>query len=505
MAIFVFGSKKSGNACTALSAVLLLAISLALLSWPLLAQDSTADAAQAAPGTDQAAAAAATANDKPAVEDSKKTGMKKRHRGAHSKKSKNFKLRHRKSAKPAASKKNKRPVAVASDEVSQPSEMILAIKNRSEREFWHGKQPLKEQGKSAPSTNAAALTRINASEVAGVSFDDQPLRMPDSEAFRRSLDTVSFELGRPCRTQEHLGWPLQQSEQARVNAIFNDTLARLRARGFGITPQNPHAAGKDVSVFTADRFDRHILGIWSAGDVGLLLLLCDTEMPKEYKTAPVKGGGEVALVKPSGKRAARKVSAKKTAVPAASPTAAPTASPAAISTVLPTQRPEVIPGASGKEQNTNIINSSSPPVPDAPAPATIPDKAAPAASPVAPAPSTAFVPAPDATAAMPQDKAPAQTSAPNADKPSAPTPTTAPPPATPLIMPTTTTATAPSLVPTVAPTVAPGIAPAVAPTVTSTPSAPPKPDTSVLAPPAASNNPSGTTGEKIKDGAAATP
>lgn len=196
--------------------------------------------------------------------------------------------------------------------VDEPSQMITAIKNRAQDQFWAGKRPYPEQLREriAPppaetvltgamaqnelqkrgiaydiSKNEAgrsdSLRRVTASEIAGVTFDDQPLRMNASEAFRRSLDTVSFELGRPCKDQEYYGWPMQQSEQDRVNRIFEETNAKFKLRGFSVTPRAPRSVGRDVSAFTADRLDKRILGLWSAGDVGLLLLMCNAETPQE--------------------------------------------------------------------------------------------------------------------------------------------------------------------------------------------------------------------------------
>jgi len=231
----------------------------------------------------------------PAAEQKPKVKKKKR------KQSKNFKASHRKHA---AAPPLSAAAAKRLDDASQPSEMILAIKNRAEQEFWQGKRPLAEQmaeqnahpagqalqgdgqgggqGDAMPGS-ASGLKQVHDSDLAGISFADPPLRMPDSESFARSLNLVVKELKRVCLDYEYLAWPLRQNEQKRVDSIFTDAVEKLRARDFTVMPHAPKSIGKDVSVFTADRFDRHVLGIWSAGDTGLLLLLCTTTQPTPAK------------------------------------------------------------------------------------------------------------------------------------------------------------------------------------------------------------------------------
>ncbi len=203
--------------------------------------------------------------------------------------------------------------------VTEPGEAITAIKNRAATSFWRGRaKPMRiaPRSDSAPPPLApqglASLERTSASLVCGVTFDDQPLRMAESDTFRRAIDTVAFELKRPCRAHEYLGWPLAQSEQDRVDRIFGDTIAKLRLRGFSIQPQSPAAAGTDVSVFTADRMDgiynRHVLGLWSAGDAGLLLLMCETDVPA---AAAQHAGKEKAQKKKEKKKKVKKKKRKR--------------------------------------------------------------------------------------------------------------------------------------------------------------------------------------------------
>lgn len=262
------------------------------------------------------------------------------------------------------------PVHPEDPSVSEPSEMITAIKNRAQQRYWEGRKPLKEQmaspQKAAADLAGQRLSRASYSDILGVTFDDQPLRMGASETFRRSLDAVSFELGTPCRKPEdayyeYLGWPLQQSEQARVDRIFEETHAKLKLRGFSVLPQRPRAAAADVSVFTAQRLKKHVIGMWSAGDAGLLLLACETEKFSKVKEAPPA---------PIKKKIAKKRSMKKSVSRKPASTLAPAGK----------QRPEVIPGAAPRDAAP--VNEDKPAPVDAPTPPSTP-AAAPSSPPAA--------------------------------------------------------------------------------------------------------------------------
>jgi hypothetical protein len=320
------------------------------------------------PAAEASAAADGTAPDQPesafkSSSSSGKTDAPAKKAAAPKKKTKkpsaDFKKKH------SVKKKAKAPPP-KDPSVSEPTEDIQAIKNRAEQQFWDGKRDAPTPAEPVALPGGASLERASASQLAGVTFDDQPLRMPESESFRRSIDTVAFELGRPCRAREFLGWPLQQTEQTRVDRIFGETIEKFRQRGFTVLPHLPKAAGADISVFTADRttgeFDRHILGLWSAGDVGLLLMLCDTEAPpgtakkaapeKEKKAAPVKSKPKKVTAKP--KKAAPKkepepkieeeVEPKAEAVPPPPP-APPSASEGERPVVLPGVAPAETPAA----------------------------------------------------------------------------------------------------------------------------------------------------------------
>ncbi len=293
----------------------------------------------------------------PVVKKSTKKAAKSTAKKAKSKKAKSSALPRKQNflKAPANAKASKpgvpghaRPILGTPDpNVDEPSEMITAIKNNAQDKFWAGKRPYPEQlreraqtppsapvftgaiaqkelqkrgtaegMKTAGTAHSNALTRVSYSEISGVTFDDQPLRMNSSEAFRRSLDTVSFELGRPCKNQEYLGWPMQQSEQARVDRLFEETNERLKLRGYNLQPRKARSVGSDVAAFTADRGDKRLLGIWSAGDVGLLLLMCDSETPQDAAyAAKMKQKTDAGLQSKKSKVTKTKKKAKKKSAP----------------------------------------------------------------------------------------------------------------------------------------------------------------------------------------------
>ncbi|MGE4351872.1 MAG: hypothetical protein AB7E52_06760 [Bdellovibrionales bacterium] len=117
------------------------------------------------------------------------------------------------------------------------------------------------------------------SPIAGIAFDDRPLILPVQRNFQMAMLTVSSELGRSCGRMEAYGWRLESQEQARVNQIFNNTVDRMRAQGYGVETKNSSAVSSDVTLFTADRTDRHLIFLWSAGEIGLVMVLCETSAP----------------------------------------------------------------------------------------------------------------------------------------------------------------------------------------------------------------------------------
>lgn len=377
-------------------------------------------------------------------------------------------------APPATMTGHSRPILGTPDpNVDEPSEMITEIKNRAQDQFWAGKRPYPQQkqdylnppppapiltgaiaqnelqkrdGNNVTGMRSETLRRVSYSDLSGVTFADQPLRMNASEAFRRSLDTVSFELGRPCKSQEYFGWPMQQSEQGRVDRIFEETNAKFKLRGYNLQPRKPRSVGSDVAAFTADRHDKRILGIWSAGDVGLLLLMCDSDVPPPSAVA-AKTKHEPVAKKKSKKT--KKRSAKTVTSTSVTPTETGVTQPDAPTGMIdpnmgagpsgapvPSAKPQVIPGAASKSAQEEPAQSTpaappaaTPPAPApvAPAPVATPEPATPAPAPApTPTPTPAAAPEPAAPAPAPKVEAPAPVNPTNAfipaDAPPAPAP-----------------------------------------------------------------------------------
>ena len=134
---------------------------------------------------------------------------------------------------------------------------------------------------------AADLPLAAASPLTGVAFDDRPLLLPVQRNFQMAMLTATSELGRSCGKMEAYGWRMNQAEQARVNQIFNNTVDRLRLMGYTIAPQVLASVSNDITLFTADRPDKHFLFLWSAGELGLVLNLCQTSAPVPSSAHPM--------------------------------------------------------------------------------------------------------------------------------------------------------------------------------------------------------------------------
>ena len=106
-------------------------------------------------------------------------------------------------------------------------------------------------------TVASDLQLATASPLVGFTFDDKPLTLPVQRNFQMAMLTASSELGRSCGKMEAYGWRMNQSEQARVNQIFNSTVDRLRGLGYEVQAQAPSSVSRDITMFTADRSDGH--------------------------------------------------------------------------------------------------------------------------------------------------------------------------------------------------------------------------------------------------------
>ncbi len=126
---------------------------------------------------------------------------------------------------------------------------------------------------------ASDLPQAAGSPAAGITFDDRPLMLPVQRNFQMAMLTASSELGRSCGHMEAYGWRMGANEQQRVNQIFNNTVDRMRAQGFVVETKAPNSVSRDVTMFTADRPDKHLLFMWSAGEIGLVMVLCETSAP----------------------------------------------------------------------------------------------------------------------------------------------------------------------------------------------------------------------------------
>lgn len=132
---------------------------------------------------------------------------------------------------------------------------------------------------SVTSVRAGDLPTAVSSPIAGITFDDQPLSLPVQRNFQMAMLTSSSELGRSCGRMEAYGWRMAQDEQQRVNQVFNSTVDRMRAQGYVVESQAPNSVSKDITLFTADRPDKHLIFMWSAGEIGLVMVLCETSAP----------------------------------------------------------------------------------------------------------------------------------------------------------------------------------------------------------------------------------
>lgn len=128
-------------------------------------------------------------------------------------------------------------------------------------------------------TKAMDMPTAAGSPIAGIAFDDRPLMLPDHRNFQMAMITASSEMGRSCGTMESYGWRLAPEEQNRVNLLFNNTVDRLRAQGYTVQARASKAVASDVTLFTADRADKNLLILWSAGEIGLVMVLCETSAP----------------------------------------------------------------------------------------------------------------------------------------------------------------------------------------------------------------------------------
>lgn len=126
---------------------------------------------------------------------------------------------------------------------------------------------------------ANELPLISRSAMTGIAFEDRPLALPLQINFRMAMLSASAELGRSCGKMEAYGWRMASSEQGRVDQIFNATVEHMRHQGYFIQSEAPAAVSRDITIFTADRLNQHYIFMWSAGEVGLVMVICESSPP----------------------------------------------------------------------------------------------------------------------------------------------------------------------------------------------------------------------------------
>ncbi|MCL2469556.1 MAG: hypothetical protein FWF24_04925 [Alphaproteobacteria bacterium] len=129
------------------------------------------------------------------------------------------------------------------------------------------------------SSQAQQPLGVVSSAIAGISFDDPPLVLPIQRNFQMAMLTSSSALGRTCGRMEAYGWRVDAQEQNRVDNIFNTTVDRLLTQDFTVEAKAASGISDDVTLFTADRADKNLIMLWSAGDIGLVMVLCETSAP----------------------------------------------------------------------------------------------------------------------------------------------------------------------------------------------------------------------------------
>lgn len=170
---------------------------------------------------------------------------------------------------------------------------------------------------------AADMPSAAGSPIAGITFDDRPLMLPVQRNFQMAMLTASSEMGRSCGRMEAYGWRLSGEEQQRVNQIFNNTVDRLRAQGYVVETKSASSVSRDVTLFSADRSDKHLILMWSAGEIGLVMVLCETSEPltpiPEYQVKKAENLQPAAFPTPLEltKKAAPSARASATASPSA--------------------------------------------------------------------------------------------------------------------------------------------------------------------------------------------
>ena len=136
------------------------------------------------------------------------------------------------------------------------------------------------------SAQAADLPLAKNSPMAGIPFSDLPTILPVDASFSSALQSAAGGLGRSCNAMESYGWQMASDEQIRVDRIFNETVEHLRSVGYKVEAKPSGSAGHDITLFTADHMDKHLLLLWSGGEIGLVLLMCETNQTQSSGPVP---------------------------------------------------------------------------------------------------------------------------------------------------------------------------------------------------------------------------
>lgn len=134
-------------------------------------------------------------------------------------------------------------------------------------------------GSMALRVQANELPLASRSAMMGITFEDRPLALPLQVNFRMAMLSASTELGRSCGKMEAYGWRMASSEQGRADQIFNATVEHMRNQGYFIQSETPAAVSRDITIFTADRLNQHFIFMWSAGEIGLVMVACESSPP----------------------------------------------------------------------------------------------------------------------------------------------------------------------------------------------------------------------------------
>lgn len=145
---------------------------------------------------------------------------------------------------------------------------------------------------------AGDLPLAAGSPLTGLSFDDRPLLLPVQRNFQMAMLTASSQIGRSCGRMESYGWRTAQTEQQRVNLIFSNTVDRLRTLGYSVEAQTPSSISKDITLFTADKTTKHFLFMWSAGEIGLVMVLCESSPPLTGRMAELYNAAPAQIIPP---------------------------------------------------------------------------------------------------------------------------------------------------------------------------------------------------------------